>query len=138
MFRPTVRKNCSRDREKLSKFEDEGQAFAKILRSLDQFFRTIHNLKCVCSYLSRDIRPNQLEHTFFRVPMKVTNNFWHRILFLTCSWRFLRSNKLEQFKFKLGFRHLKEKRENEVTFLILMRIFLEPKWFSVLFWNYAT
>ena len=29
----------------------------------------IHNLKCVCSYLSRDIRPDQLEHTLLRVPM---------------------------------------------------------------------
>ena len=26
-------------------------------------------LKCVCSYLSRDIRPNQLEHTLLRVPI---------------------------------------------------------------------
>ena len=26
-------------------------------------------LKCVCSYLSRDIRANQLEHTLLRVPM---------------------------------------------------------------------
>ena len=29
----------------------------------------IHNLKCVCSYLSRDIRPNQLEHTLLSIPM---------------------------------------------------------------------
>ena len=29
----------------------------------------IHNLKCVCSYLSHDIRPNQLEHTLLRVPI---------------------------------------------------------------------
>ena len=28
----------------------------------------IHNLKCECSYSSRDIRPNQLEHTLLRVP----------------------------------------------------------------------
>ena len=26
-------------------------------------------LKCVCSYLSCDIRPNQLEHTLLRVPI---------------------------------------------------------------------
>ena len=26
-------------------------------------------LKCVCSYLSRDIRANQLEHTLLRVPI---------------------------------------------------------------------
>ena len=34
MFWPTVRKKCSSDREKLLKFEAEGQEFAKILRSL--------------------------------------------------------------------------------------------------------
>ena len=31
---PTVRKNCSGDREKLLKFEAEGREFAKFLRSL--------------------------------------------------------------------------------------------------------
>ena len=38
--------------------------------------------------------------------------------FLTCFWRFLISNKLEQFKFKLekllGFRNMQEKLENIV------------------------
>ena len=34
-------------------------------------------LKCVCSYLSRDIRANQLEHTLLRVPIKeVTYENW--------------------------------------------------------------
>ena len=33
----TVRKNCSSDRQKLLKFEAEGQEFAKILSSLEQF-----------------------------------------------------------------------------------------------------
>ena len=32
-----VRKNCSSNREKLLKFEAEGQEFAKFLRSLEQF-----------------------------------------------------------------------------------------------------
>jgi hypothetical protein len=40
-----VRKNCSSDREKLFKFEAEGREFAKkhpkILRSLEQFVRTV-------------------------------------------------------------------------------------------------
>ena len=36
-FRPTVRKNCYIDREKLLKFKVEGQEFAKFLRSLEQF-----------------------------------------------------------------------------------------------------
>ena len=41
LFWPTVRKNCSSDREKLLKFEAEGQEFAKILRSLEQFIQTV-------------------------------------------------------------------------------------------------
>ena len=32
---PTVRKNCSSDREKILKFEAEGREFAKFLRSLE-------------------------------------------------------------------------------------------------------
>ena len=42
---PTVRKNGSSDQEKLLKFKAEGQEFAKILRSLEQFVRTVkgHN-----------------------------------------------------------------------------------------------
>jgi hypothetical protein len=34
LFWPTVRKNCSSDREKLLKFEAEGREFAKILRTI--------------------------------------------------------------------------------------------------------
>ena len=34
-------KNGSSDREKLLKFEAEGQEFAKNLRSLEQFIRTV-------------------------------------------------------------------------------------------------
>ena len=40
-FWPTVRKNCSRDREKLLKFEAEGREFAKFLRLLEQFIQTV-------------------------------------------------------------------------------------------------
>ena len=36
-----MRKNCSCDREKILKFEAEGRDFAKILRSLEQFVRTV-------------------------------------------------------------------------------------------------
>ena len=39
-----MRKKCSRDQEKLFKFEAEGWEFAKILRSLDleeRFVRTV-------------------------------------------------------------------------------------------------
>ena len=41
LFWPTVRKNCSSDREKVLKFEAEGREFAKILRSLEQFIQTV-------------------------------------------------------------------------------------------------
>ena len=41
LFWPTVRKNCSSDREKLLKFEAEGREFAKHLRSLVQFIQTV-------------------------------------------------------------------------------------------------
>ena len=34
-------KNCSSDRKKLLKFKAEGQEFAKFLRSLEQFIRTV-------------------------------------------------------------------------------------------------
>ena len=38
LFWPTVRKKCSSDWEKLLKFKAEDWEFAKILRSLEQFF----------------------------------------------------------------------------------------------------
>ena len=41
LFWPTVRKNCSSDREKLLKFEAEGREFAKFLKSLEQFIQTV-------------------------------------------------------------------------------------------------
>ena len=37
LFRPTVRKNCSSDREKYMIYETEGREFAKFLRSVEQF-----------------------------------------------------------------------------------------------------
>ena len=40
-FLPTVRKNCSSDREKLLKFEAEGQEFSNFLRLLEQFIQTV-------------------------------------------------------------------------------------------------
>ena len=68
-----MRKNCSSDREKLLKFEAEGREFAKFLRLIKQFILTV----------------------------KDQNNFWQQNAFLTCSWRFLISNELEQLEFKL-------------------------------------
>ena len=61
-----MRKKCSSDREFFLK-EAEGREFAKILRSLEQFIQTV----------------------------KGQNNVWYQNAFLTCSWRFHRSNKLE-------------------------------------------
>ena len=50
----TVRKNCSSDRENFLKFEAEGREFAKILRSLQQFFQTVKGQKKIlvteCSF----------------------------------------------------------------------------------------
>ena len=45
LFWLTVRKNCSSDREKLLKFKAEGPEFAKILKSLEQFIRTVESQK---------------------------------------------------------------------------------------------
>ena len=41
LFWPTVRKNCSSDREKNLKYEAEGREFSKFLRSLEQFIQTV-------------------------------------------------------------------------------------------------
>ena len=68
-----MRKNCSSDRKKLLKFEAEGREFSKFLRSLEQYIQTV----------------------------KGQNNFWQQNAFLTCSWGFLISNRLEQLEFKL-------------------------------------
>ena len=83
-------KKCSNDREKLLKFEGEGREFSKFLRSVKQFIPTL----------------------------KGQNNFWYQNAFLTCSWKFLRSNKVEQLKFQLkkilGFGNMQEKLEKNV------------------------
>jgi hypothetical protein len=42
-----VRKNRSSDREKLLKLEAEGQEFAKILRSIEQFIQLVKGQKNV-------------------------------------------------------------------------------------------
>ena len=73
LFWPTVRKKWTRDWEKLLKFEAEGQEFAKILRKLGTIY-------------SNSERSEQ---------------FLVTECFLTCSWRFLISDKLEQLEFKL-------------------------------------
>ena len=59
--------------KRLCKFEAVGQEFAKNLRSLEQFIHTV----------------------------KGQINFWKQNAFLTYSWIFVTSNKLEQLEFKL-------------------------------------
>ena len=68
-----LRKNCFNNQEKLLKFEVFSLKFENVLRSLEQFIQTV----------------------------KGRNNFWKQNAVLTCSWRFLMSNKLEQLEFKL-------------------------------------
>ena len=50
--------------------------------------------------------------------VKGQNNFWKQTAFLTCSWRYLRSNKLERLEFKLGFRNVQEKLEKIRLFVL--------------------
>ena len=71
---PLWEKNCSSDPEKLLKFEAEGREYAKFLRTLEQFVQT------------------ESSEQFL-----ITEWFFN----LTCSWRFLIPNKLEQLEFKL-------------------------------------
>ena len=66
-----MKKNFLSDREKLFKLEVEGREFVKNLRSLEQFIRT------------------------------VKDHFLKQNALLTCSWRFLRSNILQQLEFRL-------------------------------------
>ena len=58
--------------------------------------------------------------------MKSQNNFWSQNAFLTHSWRFLRSNKLERLEFKLekilGVRNMQEKLENSIFLSILLDV----------------
>ena len=57
-------------KKKLLKFEAEGREFAKLVTLLLEFIQTV----------------------------KGQNNFWEQNAFLTCSWRFLGSNILEESK----------------------------------------
>ena len=43
-----MRKKCSSDREKLLKFEAEGQEFANFLRSLEQFIQAVKGQNNLC------------------------------------------------------------------------------------------
>ena len=102
-----MRKNCSTDREKLLKFEAEGQEFSKFLRSIEQF--TYSNSERSEQFLATECFFKTCSWRFFRSQkieqciqtVKGQYNFWQQNAFLTWSWRFLRSNKLEQLEFKV-------------------------------------
>ena len=70
---PTVRNNCSSDRENRLRLESEGREFAK-------------NFEIAITIYSNSARLEQ---------------FLVTQCFLTCSWRLLISNKFEQLEFKL-------------------------------------
>ena len=53
-----------------------------------------------CSDLLRDEKFFEITRTIYCSSERL-KNLWWRNAFLTCSWRFLVSNKLEQFRFKL-------------------------------------
>ena len=69
-----MRKSCSSDQEKLLNLEAEGRAFAKFLRSLEQYIQTVNG----------------------------QNNFWKQNAFLTCSWRFLIPKKNSTIRIQIG------------------------------------
>ena len=69
----TVRKKCSNDRDKLFKLDAGGQ-------ELENFFEII---RTIFSNSERSVQ------------------FLNKNAFLTCSWRFLRSNTLQQLESKL-------------------------------------
>ena len=55
---------------------------------------------------------------FIQTALQGQNNFWQQNAFLTCSWRFLISNKLEQIQIQIGknywdFRNMQEKLEKD-------------------------
>ena len=62
----------------------------------NQKFRTMGTLKCVCSFISRDIRANQLEHTLFRVPM-VSFVFIYWVVTVTADIRQNKTKKTPNF-----------------------------------------
>ena len=59
-----MRKKCSSDREKLLKFEPEGQEFAKILIPLEPFIQTVkdQNWKKILGFRNMQ---EKLENIFF-------------------------------------------------------------------------
>ena len=59
--------------------------------------------------------------------VKDQNNFWQQIAFLTCSWRFLISYKLEQLEL---FRNMQEKLQKSISENLLRH----PKPFQKLWW----
>ena len=83
-----MRKNYSSDQEKLLKLESESQEFAKFLRSLEQFIQTVKGQN------------------------------WQQNAFLTCSWRFFISNKLEQFELEIFLGDIEKREYTNMYFFV--------------------
>ena len=77
---PTVRKKCSSDQIKLSKVEAEGQEFAKILRSLEQFLITVgkDNFGNKILFFSKNNVPQIVFwHIFWRWSLRFLSQFYY-------------------------------------------------------------
>ena len=95
LFRRTVTKHYSSNREKLLKMAAEGQEFAKSLRSQEQFIQTV----------------------------KGQNNFWTRMLVSgVFQISYIQTIQIEMWKKKLGFR--KPTRKVRIGPFLLFPIFL--------------
>ena len=69
-----MRKNCSSDREKLLKFEAEGQEFAKFLRSLEQFIQTEQFLVTEC-FFNLFLEVSQISKNI-TIIIQIGENYW--------------------------------------------------------------
>mgnify|MGYP001320089440 CR=1 FL=1 len=87
-----VRKNFSRDREKLLEFEAEGREFAKFLRLVEQFIQTVKG------------QNNFSNRGFFNLFSEVSEMQVYLI----------RTVRIQIGKKILGFRNMQEKLENSV------------------------
>ena len=87
-------KNCSSDREKLSKFEDEDWEFADFLRSLEQFIQTVkghNNWKILLGF--RNLQEKLENVNFFTTSEEsVEDKSWSGLFFYKLSKPFLLFN----------------------------------------------
>ena len=84
LFWPTVRKNCSSDREKLWKFEAEGREFANFLRSLEQFIQTFENGRLFLG----ELRPRKNAFEVFWPLANILKLFIYFLFFRLYGWKY--------------------------------------------------